>query len=517
MEKQMLRKFLLVSVVLTGLMLFLTSCGGSSKSTPTTTTGQGALFTLMTDAPSCDVLGFRVNVSSLSLTPQGSTSSSMVFPPSATVNPNFVSPQIEVTRLRDFSKILNLEDVNVGTYDKASVDLVLTYGATYDPTQSPPVAIFQPTSTTTTVEVNINPPLVITKGNVSAIQVDLDLEKSLQTDAQGQLTGTFTPIVTVVPLTASSTGGFGDMDDLNGFVQSVTPVITNSTSGFTGAFLLQTLPPNGPSLTVNITGTTQLFGLPGPQPGFDSAGSPLNLLLTPSFVELDGYIDSKGNLVANSVQVEDRENVTSNKVAYLGPVLTVTRDSSGNLTQFTMLIRNTQPDVSSSILPETPGIVTVSSSTAFQLASPLSNFANLTFDPANLAPGQEVAVSGTFTPNTSAQVTARQPVSLTADSVFLRLGTVQGNFTGLIQAGSDDKTGAFQFGTCSGVFQAAPTIAITDSQTNFVNVSGLSQLTPQPELLVKGLAFFEPQATTINSVPVPAGTLVILAKQVHEL
>ncbi len=39
---------------------------------------------------------------------------------------------------------------------------------------------------------------------------------------------------------------------------------------------------------------------------------------------------------------------------------------------------------------------------------------------------------------------------------------------------------------------------------------------------IQGLPFFQPQATTVNAgngvtVPVPAGTLVILAKQVHQL
>jgi len=63
-------------------------------------------------------------------------------------------------------------------------------------------------------------------------------------------------------------------------------------------------------------------------------------------------------------------------------------------------------------------------------------------------------------------------------------------------------------------------MVLTSNQTAFVNVSGLSSLSghgTQPSLLVKGLPFFEVQAQTINGVPVPAGTLVIVAKQVHQL
>ncbi len=494
--------FYVVLAVVTLMMMGCTSSLTTAPSSP----GKGALYTLMTDTPACDVLGFRVEMSTLSLIRQGSTTTTTVFPPSVTVNPNFVSPQVEVTRLEDFTKILNLERIPAGTYDQAVVDLVMTNGATYDPSANPPVTTFSPTATTSSVTVNINPPVVITPGGVSAILLDLNLQKSLPANAEGQLTGTFTPLVAVTSLTPSASGGFGEMDDIDGFTESVTPVIATPGSSFTGSFTLQTFPPNGPALTVNLTNSTQLFGTPA-----------LNQLLTPSYVESDGYLDSQGNLVANSVQVESREDVNSNTVAYLGPVLTVTRGAGGNLSQFTMLVRDTQPDVSSSILPETPAIVSVSGSTTFQVAAPPANFAMLPFNPSNLAPGQEVAVSGPFTPNTSAAVTALQPVAVNADSVFLRLATLQGNFSGLIQAESDDKTGAFQLAVCSQVFQAEPTMVITDNTTNFVDVTGLTELTPQAELLVKGLAFYEPQATTINTISVPAGTLVVLAKQVHAL
>jgi len=63
-------------------------------------------------------------------------------------------------------------------------------------------------------------------------------------------------------------------------------------------------------------------------------------------------------------------------------------------------------------------------------------------------------------------------------------------------------------------------MVLTNNQTTFVNLSGLSALggsTGAPTLLVKGLPFYETQAQTINGVAVPAGTLVILAKQVHQL
>jgi hypothetical protein len=63
-------------------------------------------------------------------------------------------------------------------------------------------------------------------------------------------------------------------------------------------------------------------------------------------------------------------------------------------------------------------------------------------------------------------------------------------------------------------------MVLTSNQTVFINLSGLSSLGghgTSPNLIVKGLPFFEMNAQTINGVAVPAGTLVILAEQVHQL
>jgi hypothetical protein len=67
------------------------------------------------------------------------------------------------------------------------------------------------------------------------------------------------------------------------------------------------------------------------------------------------------------------------------------------------------------------------------------------------------------------------------------------------------------------LFQKQPILVLTNNQTTFLNLSGLSGLTTRPLLLVKGLLFPQPQGATINGVPVPPGTLVLLAKQVHQL
>jgi len=101
--------------------------------------------------------------------------------------------------------------------------------------------------------------------------------------------------------------------------------------------------------------------------------------------------------------------------------------------------------------------------------------------------------------------------------VYLKLQTHEGNFTSLLAVGSDDRTGAFWLRPCASIFQNAPILVITSGATNYLNVTGLNGLTSLPSILVKGLLFYEPTGITVNGINVPPGTLVLLAKQVHQL
>jgi hypothetical protein len=58
---------------------------------------------------------------------------------------------------------------------------------------------------------------------------------------------------------------------------------------------------------------------------------------------------------------------------------------------------------------------------------------------------------------------------------------------------------------------------VTNSQTAYVGVTGLGGITSLNSLLVKGMPYYEANATTINGVNIPARTLVFQAKQVHVL
>jgi hypothetical protein len=317
------------------------------------------------------------------------------------------------------------------------------------------------------------------------------------------VTGGVTPTFRLSAVTASGPQGFGEMDDLVGFIRSVTT--TGSTPDFTGSFLLQLLAGSqAPAVTVNLKSSTQLFG-----------ATALNQVPTGSFVEVDGFVDSNGNMVANSIEVEDRTDVGQQMAAFIGLITSVTRDPvSGNLKAFNLFVSETQPDMPFDIPLDSTVVVNVSPTTGYQFSSRATNFANLQFDQTSIVVGQEVVTHGKFT---KPPPQPPSPTTVDADKVYLKLQTVQGNFSTILRADADNLTGAFRFTPCPSFLRATPVMVFTNNQTAFVNLNGLNGLTPQATLLLKGLPFFSRLGGMVQNVLVPPNTLVILAKQVHQI
>ena len=239
------------------------------------------------------------------------------------------------------------------------------------------------------IQVPINPPLVIIKGQASVMQIDFDMLHMIQSittnPTTGKLTVTATPEITITPLTASGSQGqgFGELDDLVGFVRSVTIPPPGNISLYDGSFTLQLLSASisqPPLVTVNLNSSSQLYGF-----------SNLNQLVTDSVMEVDAYIDVDGNFVATSVEDEYTESVpplgTHATLALIGPVTSLTRDSHGNVTSFNLWARDVEPDDASVVEPDTIAVVNLSSSTTYQYSSRSVNFANLPFGPGNITRG----------------------------------------------------------------------------------------------------------------------------------
>ena len=499
MAKRALGIGLIVGLAASG----FTGCGEKSTR-PATQVGTGVLFSMIGDAPACDILSFRANVTKMTLTPQGSTVEIGVIVSTPSFAPSI---KVDFAALRDASTVLNFANIPEGTYDAVTITLTAPQLVVYDPTQDPPIKAVATTLTNASAKISFSPPLVLTKGKVSALKLDFDLLRSVELDLQNQVTGKVTPVFQAKPLPLSATNGFGVLEGLVGFVQRVDTFSSNPT--FIGDFQMQLLSGTGPSLLVNLQPSpkTQVFGFTG-----------LNLLPTGSFAEVDGFVDGNANFVAETIEIEDREVVELNKVAFIGTVTSAAYDGNGNVTNFNLYVRDTEPSAGFNVLPDVVVPVSVSSSTVFQYSSRSANFASLVFDPTALSVGQEVVVHGTFTvPPAPPPPTPKPPPSVSAEKVYLKINNILGNFSAPVQAGSDDKTGAFQFAPCGTIFQGKNIWVLTNIQTEFVNVPGLAELTAQPKLLVKGLPFFELNGGTINGVQVPPGTLVMLATEVHQL
>ncbi|HUI41369.1 MAG TPA: DUF4382 domain-containing protein [Terriglobia bacterium] len=483
---------------------FMIYCSGSSSvmqtasSSSQPTPSMGSVVVFGGDAPVCDVLSFVVTIQGATLTPAGGgTPVSVLAAGPAT--------SLDFAKLMDFSTVLNFASVPTGEYST----LTLALGASpqlvvLDDTKSPPVTISIPASlSTATISIPIQPSLVVSSDSSAGLQIDFDLLKSVTTDANGQVTGQVHPVFVAVPSSASSANGLGEVEQLSGQVQSVSTASSNA--AYTGSFTL-THADGTPPTTVYATSATQYH--------FEAAQvGGLSSLVAGIFVEVDAYVDASGNLVAKEVESEEMENSAEHKSAFLGLVTSVTRDAAGAVTQFTLFVSDEEPSESTMVPMKSTLTVNVADSTMFKITPDGVNEANLEFDPTTLGVGQAVVVHA----QANAAGSAASPAPVTAKAIYLRLRSVVGNFKALLSAGSNGGGGAFSVTTCGSLFANQPITVITFADTAFAGVSGLSALTAQPTLVVKGLLFYVSQPMTVEGVPISAPGWVLEAKQVHQL
>jgi hypothetical protein len=536
----MLKRMLALGLAAGLIAGIIIGCGSGSNKAPAIPTGSTFLF--VKDTPICDVLTFRTLVTGLTLHRADDNSNRALLGFNSAFKVNFAS-------LRDNPSILALASLPEGTYDQATVTFTSPTIVLFNNTRNPPVETVTGTiAGGGTLQFPIEPNLVVSTTQVSALMWDFDLLHTIQVDASGNVTGALTPTMTFSTLTAGANQGFGEMDDLIGFVNRVN---ANPIAGtpFVGTFNMQFFSNSvstagGPSVAVDLLGSaSSAFPTPlciGPPPlgsGEYCTTEPLDQLLPDTLTEVDGYVSSSGDLIANTVEAEDLENPDNNQLALIGIVTAATTDPSGDVTSFEFYLREQEPDDSATLALDGIATVNVSSvgppctptrlpgttcSTVYDTSARSANFADLSFGPNTIWPGQELMVSGVFTKTPGSSSSAS---TVAADKIVLKLQTHQGSFVSLLHAASDDETGAFRFNCCNDAFNGAPLLVFTNgpggqtmfAQTQFVNVRGLSELIPTSNLLIKGLLFYENQATAVNGVAVPAGTFVLLAKEVHQL
>jgi len=487
-----MKKQLIGLAVVAGLgALFMLGCGSASMvSPPARSNATGSLVVFGSDAPLCDVLSFQVTIIGATLTSQGGGDPVSILSSGQSI-------PVDFARLIDFTALLSFASVPAGTYSQLTLTLSSPQLTVLDVQQVPPAPVAIPaTLTTSTATADIDPPLTVPSNGTAGLAIDFRLRKSVQTDANGQVTGTVAPVLRAAPSIESPENGIGEVDELHGIVRSVST--TSSNPSFTGSFTLQTRGGIGAVFTIYATGNTYFDGVAG-----------LSGLTTDTFAEVEAFVDGSGNIVAKEVEVEEQGSAFERRGAFIGRVIDVTRDSAGNATQFKLFVREEHPDLSSAVPLRSALTVNISSTTRFRMVARGMNQGNFTFDPTALGLGQAVVVHGMLQPGT--------PPILDAKGVFLRPQTILGNYTALLASASDGKTGGFALAPCGAIFQGQPITTLTFGRTAFAGVSGLVGLGPKPTLAVKGLLIYEQTNGSLNSVTWTAPTWVMEAKQIHQL
>ncbi len=510
MEYMSARKLLIITAILSLILSTQIACnGGSGMSTSTSglgttnvagngsgsnsqSTSTGSVALLGGDAPVCNVESLMLTITNATLTPVTPAGGTAGSPVTVITSANPVT--VDFARLMDFMTELNLAgSVPAGTYNQITLTLTNPQITVLDMTQNPPAAVNVPaTLTTPTVTVVINPPITVTANQAVGLGVDFDLRKSLAVDANGQITGQINPVFDVASSSAG-TDNQGDVGDLTGMVQSVST--TSSNSAYTGSFVMQNV--LGMSRTIEVNAQTQFDdgSLSGIQPN--------------TFVEVEGFVDNSGNLVAQSVEVEEQEDEGMGRIPMPGKVVTVTRDSSGNVTQFTLFVRRGEMDPLAN-MPTNLATVNVTNQTNFKITAKGWNEGQLPFNAQTLGVAEEVVVH-------SGEKMESSPFTVNAKTIFLRPRTIVCTFDNTISVGSDGKSGAFNITPCGPLFQGQQVAVATFSDTAYVNTTGLPALNNQTPIAIRGLLFYELQPVNVNGINLPTPGWVFEAHKVHQL
>ena len=448
-------------------MLF--GCGGGSGTTNNPPPGSGSLVVFGQDAPLCSVVAFDVTLTGATLTPaRGGTPVSILSSADAV--------RVDFASLLGFATVLNFADVPAGTYSQINLALSDPELTVVDGTPPTPTAI-STSLTRMTVPVAINPPLVVPENGEAGLMLDFRLLRSVQVDGAGAVTGVVDPVFRATPTVISTLFGHGELDEFYGLVTSVST--TSTIPRFIGSFNLQTA--RGRTFAVQGTQQTEFEGLTG-----------LSGLETGVFVEVHAFVSADHHIVARHVEVEDREDESEGRAAFVGLVIAVERDSGGNATGFTLFLRRAYPTIDS-IPPRSRLRVNLATDTRFSIAALGFHRASQLFNPMTLGVGQHVVAHGHFT--------AGDPPTLDAAAVYLRRQVVVGNYQPpLLAVGSDGKTGGFSLVPCNPIFQAQPIKVLTFAGTSFEGVSDLNGLSSTDLYAAKGLLFYQQTPGAVNGV-----------------
>ena len=387
----------LAILLLSAAVVLVTGCTSGSMLNTTTSSTTGPVFVVGTDAPLASVTSFAAQIKSVELTDGSGNTASLI---SGT-------PTVDFARYNGLQSLLDMNDVPVGTYTSVSITLgTATIGYLNTTTPPPSITSKAATLTTSTVNITLNNPLVVTHaGAPVGLRMDFDLAQSIQVDSGGNITGTVNPTFDVRTVARTDNGGYIDE-----FVAGVVSVNAGGQS-----FVVQG--PHGEQFTISVNGQTEWDG-----------NASLSTLNTSSIVQVSGQLDP-----ADQTLDADEVAVLSDKGFYASGQITYVTPPTGAATSFDLYVRG--------LLPTNTGVqlgqiaqVNLTGSEIFSVYWMHNPFTQFLFNSSGLVAGQHVAIGGPATGAANAN-------AVTVNRVSLR----NWGFNGTVVAGSQNTSnGTFQ-------------------------------------------------------------------------
>ncbi|MGD0955493.1 MAG: DUF4382 domain-containing protein [Candidatus Acidiferrales bacterium] len=437
----------------------LSSCGGSSSATnPGSSDQQASVFIVGTDAPLPSVVSCQIMVTGVTLN-NGTTNVPVLT----------AAQVVDFAQLSGLHQLLDLNAVPTGTYSSATVTIANPVIGFIDTTQNPPaVNTINGTLTQSSVTVNFANPFVLNNADLVGLRMEFDLRQSLQTDQNGQVTGTVNPVFHMQLLDATDSNV--SIDDFHAGVVGVTGANSFTVQG-----------PKGRQWTVDTNSNTVL----------DDPSEPISSFTTNTIVEISGQLDP----VTHAIDASEIE-VVSDDGFVLGGLFTSIRPPSGAATQADLYVRYELPDITG-IQDGQIETLTLNGTERYKIANINNPITTLLFNNSALAAGQVVDVGGLLT-------TTNGVSTLTVHRVVLRRQGQEGTWvpgSTVVQSGN---AGSFQLNDnwTAGVLLPSPLTVITTNGTAFVNLSGLSGLSGSQSIPVGVVGFILIDPSTSQPVMV---------------
>jgi hypothetical protein len=397
------------------------------------------------------VVSFAVQIKSVDAFTAGDCSGTSVSLVSGT-------PTVDFARFNGLQTLLDMNDVQAGTYNCVQITLgTASIGYLDTSTSEPTIQTETAALSSSTVTAPLTNPMVVEQnGAPVGIHLDFDLHKSIQVDSNGNITPDVTPTFNIKAVNNSDRGAYIDEFDA--------AVLT--TDANTNSFAIQG--PHGRQFTVNVNGQTEWDG-----------SATLGSLNSSSIVQVSGFLDrADATIDADEVAVlSDSGFYASGQVTYLNP-------SSGAANSFDLYVRGTLP-ASTGVSDGGIATVDLSGNEKYSIYWMHGALAQFLFNPSGLLPGQHIAVGGSATGAANAG-------AVTVNRVVLR----NWGFNGTVVPGSENAgNDTFQMkvnGFAGVLIPETVTVYLTDRTIFRDGFNSMADLTDNDKVRVVGLLLKDP-------------------------